>query len=463
MMGAGATREGGLDASNILKRYLEEGRVRFIGATTFEEFKGSVERNRALSRRFQEIEICEPTVEEAVEILGQLRPRYEEFHGVRYADGVMEYAVRMSARHLSGRFLPDKAIDLIDEAGAYRQIHPAADGSAVVDADLIAEVLSKIAKVDALAMKEEAIEEIGTLRERVLENVYGQDSAVKDVVESVMMARSGLTEEGHTLGAFLFVGPTGVGKTELARVLAREMGIGLVRFDMSEYAEKHTVAKLIGSPAGYVGYEDGGLLTDAIRKQPSCVLLLDEIEKAHPDIYNILLQVMDYARLTDNRGRQADFSNVVVVMTSNAGARYASQASVGFGSKVSSGSAMMKEVKRVFKPEFLNRLTAVEIFNDMDDTMASMILEKALQGLLVRLSAKNVNLRITDAARRLLLERGLTREYGARQLHRVIEQHLARPLSREILFGALRDGGSVTADVDDKGELELKSVSGKNS
>ena len=288
----------------------------------------------------------------------------------------------------------------------------------------------------------------------VLGDVYGQDAAVTDVVESVLMARAGLTEEHHPQGAFLFVGPTGVGKTELARVLAREMGIGLVRFDMSEYSEKHSVAKLIGSPAGYVGYEDGGLLTDAIRKQPNCVLLLDEIEKAHSDIYNILLQVMDYAKLTDNQGRQADFSNVVLIMTSNAGAQFASRASVGFAGGVSAGQAMMKEVKRVFKPEFLNRLTAIEVFNDMDAVMGGMILDKALRGLRDRLGSKGVTLNLTEAARRLLLDRGTTREYGARELHRVIEGELTRPISREILFGRLIDGGNVTADVSD-GEIKL--------
>lgn len=454
MMGAGATGEGNLDASNLLKRYLEESRIRFIGATTFEEYKRSISRNRAVSRRFQEIEICEPSESEAVEILEQLRKLYESYHGITYAPGVMEYAVKMSARHLHGRFLPDKAIDLIDEAGAYRELHPDDISGGIVDVDLVAEVLAKVARVDALAMKDETIENTRSLSDRVLANLYGQDDAVKDVVESVLMSRAGLTEENRPLGSFLFVGPTGVGKTELARVLAREMGIGLVRFDMSEYAEKHTVAKLIGSPAGYVGYEDGGLLTDAIRKQPNCVLLLDEIEKAHQDIYNILLQVMDYASLTDNQGRTADFSNVVIVMTSNAGAQFAARASVGFGNNVSSGQAMMKEVKRVFKPEFLNRLTAIEVFRDMDETMASMILDKALRGLLNRLSAKNVELELSDSARKILMKRGLTREYGARELHRVIESLLTRPLSREILFGELRNGGKVY--VESEGENNIR-------
>ena len=455
MMGAGASSESSLDASNILKRYLEESDVRFIGATTFEDHKRSMGRNRAVSRRFQEIEICEPSVEETVRILSQLQPGYEDFHGVEYAPGVMEFAARMSARHIHGRFLPDKALDLIDEAGAWRELHPAADGSRVVDEALVAEVLSKIARVDALAMTEEKAENTRSLADRILKSVYGQDGAVVDVAESVLMARAGLTDENRPMGSFLFVGPTGVGKTELAKVLAREMGIGLVRFDMSEYAEKHAVAKLIGSPAGYVGYEDGGLLTDAIIKQPNCVLLLDEIEKAHADIYDILLQVMDNGRLTDNRGREADFSHVVLIMTSNAGARFASRASVGFGSDVSAGQAMLKEVKKTFKPEFINRLTAIEVFNDMDSRMADMILDKALRGLLSKLEAKGVSLTLTASAREALLREGMTREYGARELHRVIERRLTKPLSREILFGALTEGGSATADTDESGAIRL--------
>lgn len=448
IMGAGSSIDNPIDASNILKRYLEESDVRFIGATTFEDHKRSLGRNKAISRRFQEIEICEPTVEETAGILTQLQKGYEDFHGVEYAPGVMEYAARMSARHIHGRFLPDKALDLIDEAGAWRELHPTDNGCRIVDEALVAEVLSRIARVDALAMTEEKAENTKSLAERILTSVYGQDSAVTDVAESVLMARAGLTDENRPMGSFLFVGPTGVGKTELAKVLAREMGIGLVRFDMSEYAEKHAVAKLIGSPAGYVGYEDGGLLTDAIIKQPNCVLLLDEVEKAHADIYDILLQVMDNGRLTDNRGREADFSHVILIMTSNAGARYASQASVGFGSSVSTGQAMLKEVKKTFKPEFINRLTAIEVFNDMDEHMADMILDKALRGLLDKLKAKNVELTITKAARKLLLKEGTTREYGARELHRVIERKLTKPLSREILFGALTEGGKASADAE---------------
>ncbi|MDE6740901.1 MAG: AAA family ATPase, partial [Muribaculaceae bacterium] len=455
MMGAGASSDSSLDASNILKRYLEESDVRFIGATTFEDHKRTMGHNRAISRRFQEIEICEPSVEETTGILTQLQKGYEDFHGVEYSPGVMEFAARMSSRHIQGRFLPDKALDLIDEAGAWRELNPGEDGSRIVDEALVAEVLSKIARVDALAMTEEKTENTRSLTERILKSVYGQDAAVTDVAESVLMARAGLTDENRPMGSFLFVGPTGIGKTELAKVLAREIGIGLVRFDMSEYTEKHAVAKLIGSPAGYVGYEDGGLLTDAIIKHPNCVLLLDEIEKAHADIYDILLQVMDNGKLTDNRGREADFTHVILIMTSNAGARFASRASVGFGNNVSAGQAMLKEVKKTFKPEFINRLTAIEVFNDMDAKMADMILDKALRGLLTKLEAKGVKLIITDATRQALLKEGTTREYGARELHRVIERKLTKPLSREILFGALTEGGSATADTDTDGNISI--------
>ena len=457
MMGAGASSESSLDASNILKRYLEESDVRFIGATTFEDHKRSMGRNRAVSRRFQEIEICEPTIKETTQILTQLQKGYEDFHGVTYAPGVMEFAATMSARHIHSRFLPDKALDLIDEAGAWLEMHMDESENRIVDKSLVAEVLSKIARVDALAMTEENTENTRSLAERILKSVYGQDDAVIDVAESVLMARAGLTDENRPMGCFLFVGPTGVGKTELAKVLAREMGIGLVRFDMSEYAEKHAVAKLIGSPAGYVGYEDGGLLTDAIIKQPNCVLLLDEIEKAHTDIYDILLQVMDNGRLTDNRGREAEFSHVILIMTSNAGARFASRASVGFGSNISAGQSMLKEVKKTFKPEFINRLTAIEVFNDMDSRMADMILDKALRSLRSKLEAKGVKLKISEGARKMLLQEGMTREYGARELHRVIERRLTKPLSREILFGALVDGGTAVADTDNHDNLIISS------
>ena len=455
LVGAGRTGDGSMDASNMLKPYLESGDVRFIGSTTYDEFNRFFSRSKGIVRRFQQIDIGEPSVDEAIRILEGLQPRYETFHHVTYAPEAIAYAVTASAKYVTERFLPDKAIDLIDEAGAYREIH-ADEGGTVVDKALIADVLAKVCKVDAMAMKEDDNAALETLRERVAAQIYGQDEAVRQVVEAVQMAKAGLLEEDKPLASLLFVGPTGVGKTEVARVLAREMGVSLIRFDMSEYTEKHTVAKLIGSPAGYVGYEDGGLLTDAIRKTPNCVLLLDEIEKAHADIYNILLQVMDYARLTDNKGRKADFRNVVLIMTSNAGAQFASQASVGFGARVPAGEAMMRQVKRTFKPEFINRLSATVVFNDMDRTMAGLILDKKLRELHAKLAARQVEMTITDEARELLLNKGFTREYGAREIDRVIAHDIKPLLMREILFGSLKKGGKTRLVLKEGGFLLMR-------
>ncbi|MDE6410775.1 MAG: AAA family ATPase [Muribaculaceae bacterium] len=450
LVGAGATGEGSMDASNMMKPYLESGKIRFIGSTTYDEYKRHFAKSKGLVRRFSRIDIEEPTAEETINILNQLKGNYEEFHDVKYQQEAIEYAVSGSARHITDRFLPDKAIDLIDEAGAFRQTHPLeGEERNVIDKGLIAEILSKVCKVDAVSMNKDSITMLDTLQERISARIYGQDEAIRIVTEAVQMSKAGLTDDNKPLASLLFVGPTGVGKTELAKALAEELGIGLVRFDMSEYAEKHTVAKLIGSPAGYVGYEDGGLLTDAIRKTPDCVLLLDEIEKAHPDIFNILLQVMDYASLTDNRGNRADFRNVVLIMTSNAGARYARQANVGFASNVSAGSAMMKQVKKTFQPEFINRLSATVIFNDMDRKMASLILDRKLRLLEDKLKVRNITLRLGEDARDYLLSEGFSREYGAREMERVISSRLKPILMREILFGSLKDGGEAEVIVSD--------------
>ena len=448
LVGAGATGEGAMDASNMLKPYLEAGTIRFIGSTTYEEYNRHFSRSKGMIRRFQQIDIPEPTVDEAKHILKQLQPRYETFHHVKYDDEAIDFAVEASAKHVNDRFLPDKAIDLIDEAGASFEVRGQQDDVRVAKAD-IADVLAKTCKVEALAVAEDNdYQRLESLAPRMLSQIYGQDEAIRQVVESVQMSRAGLLDDNKPLASLLFVGPTGVGKTEVARVLAKELGIELIRFDMSEYTEKHAVAKLIGSPAGYVGYEDGGLLTDAIRKSPNAVLLLDEIEKAHQDIYNILLQVMDYARLTDNKGRKADFRNVVLIMTSNAGAQYASQ-SIGFNNSVSRGEAMMKQVKRTFKPEFLNRLSGAVVFHDMDKEMATLILKKKLRELDTKLEAKQVKMTLTDEAFELLLKEGFTAEYGAREMDRVIAQQLKPLLMREILFGSLKQGGHVTVNVKD--------------
>ena len=446
LVGAGATGEGAMDASNMLKPYLEAGTIRFIGSTTYEEYNRHFSRSKGMIRRFQQIDILEPTVDEAKHILKQLQPRYEAFHHVKYDDEAIDFAVEASAKHVNDRFLPDKAIDLIDEAGASFEVRGQQDDVRVAKAD-IADVLAKTCKVEALAVAEDNdYQRLESLAPRMLSQIYGQDEAIRQVVESVQMSRAGLLDDNKPLASLLFVGPTGVGKTEVARVLAKELGIELIRFDMSEYTEKHAVAKLIGSPAGYVGYEDGGLLTDAIRKSPNAVLLLDEIEKAHQDIYNILLQVMDYARLTDNKGRKADFRNVVLIMTSNAGAQYASQ-SIGFNNSVSRGEAMMKQVKRTFKPEFLNRLSGAVVFHDMDKEMATLILQKKLRELDAKLEAKQVKMTLTTEAFDHLLKEGFTAEYGAREMDRVIAQQLKPLLMREILFGSLKQGGNVTVGI----------------
>ena len=447
LVGAGATGGGAMDASNMLKPYLESGRIRFIGSTTYEEYNRHVARSKGLTRRFQQIDIQEPSAEEAKYILRQLLPHYEEFHGVQYEQGAVDFAVEASARHINDRFLPDKAIDLIDEAGAAMEMehdkHP-------IGRKEIADVLSKTSKVDALAVADkDDYAQLESLSARMLACIYGQDEAICQVVEAVQMSRAGLLDDNKPLASLLFVGPTGVGKTEVARTLSRELGISLVRFDMSEYAEKHAVAKLIGSPAGYVGYEDGGLLTDAIRKSPNCVLLLDEIEKAHQDIYNILLQVMDYARLTDNKGRQADFRNVVLIMTSNAGAQFASQSGIGFAHNVSRGEAMMKQVKKTFKPEFINRLSGTVVFHDMNKHMATLILKKKLRELDGKLAAKKVTMALTEEAFEHLLKEGFIPEYGAREMDRVISQRLKPLLMREILFGSLRNGGEIKIGLKD--------------
>ena len=469
MVGAGATSDSAMDASNMLKPYLEAGTIRFIGSTTYEEYNRYFSRSKGIVRRFQQIYIPEPTVDEAKHILRQLQPRYEEFHHVKYDDEAIDFAIEASAKYVNDRFLPDKAIDLIDEAGASFEVRGRMADVGCLMADVrgkmadvgclmadvrvtkadIADVLAKTCKVDAMAVAEDDdYQRLESLAPRMLSQIYGQDEAIRQVVESVQMSRAGLLDDNKPLASLLFVGPTGVGKTEVARVLAKELGIELIRFDMSEYTEKHTVAKLIGSPAGYVGYEDGGLLTDAIRKSPNAVLLLDEIEKAHQDIYNILLQVMDYARLTDNKGRKADFRNVILIMTSNAGAQFAGQ-TIGFNHNVSRGEAMMKQVKRVFKPEFINRLSGTVVFHDMDKQMATLILKKKLRELETKLEAKHVKMTLTEDAFDHLLKEGYTQEYGAREMDRVIAQQLKPLLMREILFGNLKQGGTVTVDVKD--------------
>ena len=450
MIGAGRGSDGGPDASNMLKQYLEAGDIRFIGSTTYEEYNRYMAKSKGIVRRFQQIDIKEPSVDEAIKILEGLQHKYNIYHGVTYRKDAPAYALRASDNYTSTRFLPDKAIDLMDEAGAYLEVHPANRQRSYVTKAVIQQILTKVCKIDAAAIKDEDNSALASLRQRMLDKIYGQDTAVDKVVEAVMMAKAGLIDDDKPMASLLFVGPTGVGKTEVARVLARELGIELVRFDMSEYTEKHAVAKLIGSPAGYVGYEDGGQLTDAIRKTPNCVLLLDEIEKAHSDIYNILLQVMDYARLTDNKGQKADFRNVILIMTSNAGAQYASQANIGFAGNVSRGQAMLAQVKKTFRPEFINRLSDTVVFHDMDRHMAELILDKKLAQLADKLSAKGVSIELTPQAREHLLKWGFTKEYGAREMDRVIGNRLKPVLMKALLFGKLKKGGKAVVKLEGK-------------
>ena len=447
LIGAGRNGDASLDASNMLKPYLESGAIRFIGSTTYDEYNRYIAKQKSLVRRFQQIDIAEPSVDDAIRIVEGLRPSYEKFHGVKYAAGVVEFAVRSAAKHIRDRFLPDKAIDLIDEAGAYRETHPlTTQKRQTVDRRLVTDILARVCKIDAEALKEQSNDALRTLEGDIKKEIFGQDEAVGRVAEAVQMSKAGLADDTKPMASLLFVGPTGVGKTEVARVLSERMGMKLVRFDMSEYAEKHAVAKLIGSPAGYVGYEDGGLLTAAVRKTPNCVLLFDEIEKAHPDIFNIFLQMMDYAALTDNHGERADFRNAIIIMTSNAGAQYASRASIGFTGSVSRGDAMLTTVKKTFKPEFINRLTDIVVFHDISRQMASLILDKKLAQLQTKLSAKNVTLHLSAEARELLLTKGFTPEYGARELDRVIGSMLKPLLMREILFGKLKKGGEFNVE-----------------
>lgn len=441
IIGAGAVNGGSFDISNMLKPYLASGHVRFIGATTYEEYKKHFEKSKSMVRRFQNIDIKEPGISESIMILEGLKKSYEKFHGVRYGDGVLEHAVRMSDKYMNERFLPDKAIDLMDEAGAYRRMHPLNRKVQKVSKELIDDILSRTCKIPKQVVESDETEKLATLKSRLLKRIYGQDEAVSQVVNAVKFSRAGLSEEDKPLASLLFVGPTGVGKTEIAKTLALELGIKLIRFDMSEYEEKHAVSKLIGAPAGYVGYEEGGLLTEEVRKNPHAVLLLDEIEKAHPDIYNILLQVMDYASLTDNQGRKADFRNIIVIMTSNAGASRIGKPGIGFLGQDVKADIIMEEVKRIFQPEFRNRLNRIVVFHSIDEKMAMQIIDKKIGELKKMLVKKQVELTVDSKARDLLKKKGISTEFGAREIDRIIRSEIKPLLVDELLFGKLKKGG----------------------
>lgn len=444
--GSGRNDDSSKDILSLLTPYFKSGEIKFIISATPEDIKKASSTDAGVLGLFRQVDIEEPSSEETERILESLIPDLSAYHEVEYRTGTAAHAISISRRYVPERNLPDKAIDLLDEAGAYAHTR----GIPSVDNRTLDLALADICRTDVCQSDEETRSDLFNMEERLSQKIYGQKQAIKAVSEAILMSKAGLLDSGRTIGNFLFVGPTGVGKTELSRVLAQQLHVPLHRFDMSEYSEKHSVAKLIGSPAGYVGYDDGGILTDAIRRNPYCVLLLDEIEKAHEDIYNLLLQVMDYAVITDNKGRKVDFRNVVLIMTSNAGARFAHKPSVGFERKVNAGAAMAKEVKSVFAPEFINRLTSVVVFNDMDKEMARMILEDKIRKLQARLDAKNITLEITEEAFVKLLKEGFTPEYGARELERVLNARITPLLMREILFGR-KEGFKAKIEVTEEG------------
>ena len=451
VIGAGAASGGVMDASNLIKPVLANGDLRCIGSTTYTEFRGVFEKDRALARRFQKIDIVEPTVQETVEILHGLRSRFEEHHDVRYNDEALQAAAELASRHINDRHLPDKAIDVIDEAGASIRLMPEAEREKVVSVERVQHIVAKMARIPPKSVSSSDRDVLSHLERDLKLVIFGQNGAIGALASSIKMSRSGLGDELRPVGSFLFYGPTGVGKTEVTRQLALTMGVELIRFDMSEYMERHTVSRLIGAPPGYVGFDQGGLLTEAITRNPHCVLLMDEIEKAHPEVFNLLLQVMDHGILTDNNGRKADFHNVIIVMTTNAGAQEASRASVGFTLQDHSSDAM-EVIKRMFSPEFRNRLDAIIKFDALDEDSIARVVDKLIVELEAQLDKNDVTIELEPAARTWIARRGYDRKMGARPMARVIQEHIKRPLAEEMLFGRLRDGGHVRVDVGSDGE-----------
>ncbi|MES2957817.1 MAG: ATP-dependent Clp protease ATP-binding subunit ClpA [Pseudomonadota bacterium] len=454
LIGAGAASGGTLDASNLLKPALSSGQIKCIGATTFTEYRGIFEKDAALSRRFQKVDVVEPSVEQTVEILKGLKSRFEEHHNVKYALGALQAAAELSAKYINDRHLPDKAIDVIDEAGAAQRILPKNKQKKTITRLEVEEIVSKIARIPPASVSSDDRGKLKTLDRDLKSVVFGQDPAIDALAAAIKMARSGLGRPEKPIGSFLFSGPTGVGKTEVAKQLAFIMGIELIRFDMSEYMERHAVSRLIGAPPGYVGFDQGGLLTEAISKKPHAVLLLDEIEKAHPDVFNVLLQVMDHGTLTDNNGRKADFRNVVIIMTTNAGAETMNKSVIGFTTKREQGDEMA-DLKRLFTPEFRNRLDATISFRGLDEEIIMRVVDKFLLELEAQLAEKKVEVTFTDKLRAHLAKKGFDPLMGARPMQRLIQDTVRRALADELLFGRLVDGGRLTVDVDDAGETLL--------
>ena len=454
LIGAGSASGGTLDASNLLKPALSSGQLKCMGATTYNEYRGIFEKDHALSRRFQKIDIAEPTVEQTIEILRGLKSHFEAHHGVRYSSAAITAAAQLAARHINDRFLPDKAIDVIDEAGAAQRLLPVSRRKKVIGKSEVQATVAKIARIPPQSVSTDDRNKLATLERDLKTVVFGQDAAIEALSAAIKMARSGLGRPDKPIGSFLFSGPTGVGKTEVARQLAFVLGVELVRFDMSEYMERHTVSRLIGAPPGYVGFDQGGLLTEAITKQPHCVLLLDEIEKAHPDVYNILLQVMDHGTLTDNNGRKADFRNVIIIMTTNAGAEALNRNTIGFAAPPKSGDEMA-EIKRLFTPEFRNRLDAIIGFTPLSRDVILRVVDKFLMQLEDQLHEKRVEVTFTDALRDYLAKEGFDPAMGARPMQRLIQDTIRRALADELLFGRLVDGGQVEVGIDDEGKVCL--------
>ena len=459
IIGAGSASGGTLDASNLLKPALSSGQLKCIGATTFTEFRGVFEKDHALSRRFQKIDVNEPTVEQTVQILRGLKSRFEEHHGVKYSASALSSAAELAARFINDRHLPDKAIDVIDEAGAAQRILPKSKQKKTIGKSEIEEIISKIARIPPQSVNQDDRTKLQTIDRDLKNVVFGQDPAIEALASAIKMARAGLGKTDKPIGSFLFSGPTGVGKTEVAKQLAFILGIELIRFDMSEYMERHAVSRLIGAPPGYVGFDQGGLLTEAITKKPHAVLLLDEIEKAHPDVFNILLQVMDHGTLTDNNGRKADFRNVIIIMTTNAGAESLQKRSIGFTDKKEAGDEMA-DIKRMFTPEFRNRLDAIVSFGSLDEDIILRVVDKFLMQLEEQLHEKKVEAIFTENLRKFLGKKGFDPLMGARPMARLIQDMIRKALADELLFGKLVSGGRVTVDLDENDQIKLEFVEG---